>query len=467
MVLLWKPKQKKLMKLNRRQSIFFLLIPAFVFSSCLGTNDEVQVSSNDAHFISLKFSKNDSVPNLEKAVFSIYYDELSGDSVIVNLDSLPFQTRIDSVIPRFVFASTSTAYLVYKDIDGNDSLYTLNITGTDTIDFTVPMRVRNISLDKKNTLEYGIKVNVHQVEPELYVWKQLSDGLLNNNYASNQHALSFNNTIYCYLNTGVNNYLYTAPMSDYANWTNRSDMLTGLPTSSITLRHMQVFNNTLYLFSDNNKIYSSSNGETWSGVQFPNAGYTTVELLFVFLNKMWGIVQETGTQKYYMAYTANGVDWTVDDNEIADDFPIEQYTTLSFKTRLGLSKAIVVGGERRAATSPYPFVWSTEDGTRWVSFARQNQENQSITGASIILYDGKLLMFHGTDNHITQSVNEGYSWTAMDTTYTKLPENYYLRNFQSVFVNENDKRIFIIGGKDASRVFTDVWTGKLNRLNWE
>ena len=454
------------MKINRFRYILLSLVPMFMLFSCLGNDNNEQKLPNEAYFVSLKFAKNDSIPKLETAVFSVYYDELSGDSIIVNLDSLPFQTRIDSVFPTFVFASTSAAFLVYKDVSGNDSLYALyEKDKKDTIDFTVPLLVRNTSLDKSKTEEYVIKVNVHQVEPELYVWKQLQKNI-NNNSASNQHAIRFNNSVFYYLSTGVNNYLYTAP-SDCSDWTTRSGALTGLPAASIELRHMQLFNNTLYLFSDENKVYSSSDGENWNGADFPLAGYTTVELLFVFLDKMWGIVQETGTQKYYIAHTEDGVEWTVD-NEIAANFPIEQYATLSFKTRLGVPKAIVVGGI--AADGSYPFVWGVErsgNGVKWADFTQKGKEYESITGASIISYDNKLVMFHGTSTYMTQSINEGFSWTAMDTTYTKLPDEYYLRSYQSVFVDEADKRIFIIGGKNNFHVFSDVWTGKLNRLYWE
>ena len=447
------------MKLNCLKSIFPFLLSALLLSSCTGNdNNGIPEPSSAAHFVSLTFAKNDSIPNLEKAVFKNVYE--GGDSIIVNLDSLPYLTRIDSVLPTFRFASRSAAYLVYKNIAGEDSLRLLS--SNDTIDFTVPMRVRNISSDKTTTLEYGIKVNVHQVEPELYVWNQVVDRM-SGSVGSNQHSFLFNGTIYYYSGTGINNYLYTAPLTNYANWTDNSGSLAGLPATTVEFRHMQIFKNKFYLFSSDNKIYSSSDGRTWSDVAFPNAGYKTTELLFVFLDKLWGIVQDVATQRYYFASTEDAANWTIG-SELDSEFPIEQYTAISFKTRLGVPKAIIVGGKQRV--SPYyPYVWSTEDGTRWVNFKREN--NTRIEGASVVSYDGKILMFQGTDdNHLRESINEGFLWNVPDTAYNNLPEEYARRSFQSVFVNESDKRIFIIGGYDYSTL-SDVWTGKLNRAYWE
>ena len=452
------------MKHNWLKSIFLFLVPVLLLPSCLGSDNEVVEPSDKAYFVGLTFAKNDSAPNIEKAKFSVVYDPsyINGlDSVIVNLDSLPYRSRIDSVSPIFRFASVSQAYLIYKNIAGEDSLRLL--TGKDTLDFSLPLRVQNTSSDETTTLKYGIKVNVHQVQPELYVWQEVKSKI-NENSASNQHAFLFDGIIYYYLSTGVNNYLYTAPINDYANWTNHSLSLTGLPVASVELRHLQVFNDKFYLFSDENKIYSSSDGKAWNGVVFPDANYMTTELLFVFMDKLWAIVRNVNTQKYHIARTSNAADWEIGD-EIPQNFPIEQYATLSFKTRLNVPTAIVVGGKTQTSANSY--VWGTSDGLNWIDFST-GKDYPSITGASIIPYDGKLLMFQGAgDMHLTQSVNEGFSWSMPDTTYNKLPETYVRRSFQSVFVNETDKRIFIIGGKDDIRVLSDVWTGKLNRLNWE
>ena len=77
---------------NPFKPLFFILIVVF-FSACNWLNNETAVLSSDPTFVSLTFNKSDSVPALSKAIFSLAWDDEYKDSVIVNLDSLPFQTN--------------------------------------------------------------------------------------------------------------------------------------------------------------------------------------------------------------------------------------------------------------------------------------------------------------------------------------------------------------------------------------
>lgn len=80
------------MKFNSIRLI--LIFSSVVFlSSCLGTTDVTSYSTNPS-FSSLTFAANDSIPYLSTAAFTLEYDSQVGDSVIVNLDSLPFNTQI-------------------------------------------------------------------------------------------------------------------------------------------------------------------------------------------------------------------------------------------------------------------------------------------------------------------------------------------------------------------------------------
>ena len=83
-------------------------------------------------------------------------------------------------------------------------------------------------------------------------------------------------------------------------------------------------------------------------------------------------------------------------------------------------------------------------------------------------------------NHFRVSLDEGFTWKAPDTLYNRLPITYKPRNYQSVVVLkpkrystsdykqiiEESNRIFIFGGKNGSTIYSDVWTGKLNRKNF-
>lgn len=434
------------------------LFSTILLSSCLGSDSTDTELSDKAWFVSLTFA-NDSIPNLETASFSLQYDESVGDSIIVNKDSLPYLTRIDSVFPTFSFASTYAAYLVYYNISGEDSL--VQLTGTDTVDFTVPMRVRNISADQSAQSEYWIKVNVHQVEPELYVWRQES-GNIDSHSASNQKAVLFDNQIFYYLSSSLNNYLYTASLSDYTNWVDETSGLSGLPVN-LDLRTIKTFKGKLYIFSNpDNKVYFSSHGYEWEGEAFPVSGYDLVSLLMTFNNQLWGIVKQGTT--YYFASTSDGLAWTIG-SELDEKFPVDQFEAIVFNSRTNKEKVLVYGGYTKTGAL-IANIWSTEDGFIWVDFTK-NRTYEPIAGASIISYDNKLLMFHAADTlYIRESIDEGYSWNAPDTAYNNPPEQFNRRIYQSTLVDP-DNRLIIIGGRKEADIYSDVWSAKLNRLGFE
>ena len=190
------------------------------------------------------------------------------------------------------------------------------------------------------------------------------------------------------------------------------------------------------------------------------------------------------------ATSTDGVVWIIGD-VIPTGFPVSGFTSLAFSSRTGKSKVIVLGGFLSTGEKSN-HCWSTEgeivNGSfYWVDFNFDNSNHSLDTlaaGASIISYDKKLFVFGlRTDTiapHFKQSVNEGLSWQMPDSTYNYLPGDFEARNYQSAFVfkprtysstdtkeqNLESNKIFIIGGKTATSVKTDVWMGKLNRKNF-
>lgn len=435
------------------------IVALLLFSSCLGNSENEVTLSSEAYFLSLTFAENDSIPNLEDAVFTLEWDSQLQDSIIVNLDSLPYQTRIDSVFPTFTFYSSSGAYYVYTNISNEDSL--VLITSKDTIDFTVPMRIQNTSSDGEKTVDYGLKVNVHQVEPELYVWENIT-GIVSA-FAANQGVAILNNNFYYYLNNGITTDLYTASIDNYTNaWTKST--VSGLP-GVVSLRQIQVFNNTMYLFAGDGKVYSSSDGYSWSGNTIP--GYNTVELLFTFDSKLWGIVENESSNENYFATTSDGDTWTVGD-KLDADFPVEKFASIAFNTKYNLKRALVYGGYTANNSGTISSnVWSY-NGERWTNFSRNNNYD-ALEGASLVNYDNKLFLIgeHQDTIYFKESIDEGLRWKTPDTLYNKLPEAYTVRGFQSALVHPTELKIMLFGGKSDTDIYNDLWTARLNRIDWE
>lgn len=447
------------MKLNFFKLLFLSIL--LTLTSCLDTTVDNTVISSDASFTSLTFAKNDSIPYLNSAVFTLVSD------TIVNLDSLPFNTRINRVFPTFSFKSTSAVYLYNLNTPANDSI---KITGKDTINFNIKYKIRNYATDQFSFKDYFIKINVHKVEPELYVWSKVKDNLSTLSIKS-QKAIILNDKVLYYINDGSANYLYTS--NNGSVWGGPTT-ITDLPTNAL-LADLTLFKGSLYLTQNSEVIYSSTNGTTWSAKSIPD--YNFKSLLFALNDTLRAVTQsKADNNKYYFASSADGITWLVNTSKvIPTGFPVNDFSALSFSARTGKPKAIVIGGKN---TNNKMGSWSTENGTYWVSLSDVNHTLDTLaTGSSIVAYDNKLLLFGNKingQNHFKVSIDEGLSWSTPDSTYNYLPKTYQARSYQSVVVYKpitdnksyEANRIYIIGGQNESAVFSDVWTGKLNRKSF-
>ena len=462
------------MKLNLFKTAVLLSFTLILFS-CLGDSDDVELSS-DPSFVSLTFAKNSVIADLESAEFTLEYSEEFSDSIIVNLDSLPYNTRIDSVFPTFKFKSSYNT-VVYLRNDTTNVLDSVYLTGTDTLDFNYVVKVKNIPADQSEPRVYHIKVNVHQVEPELYVWTKLRNNIFSHE-GSMQKAVFFDNKFQYFVNSGVNLYLYTS--TDATSW--NSESTTGLPIT-IDLKSMVEFNNKLFaLTEDGKKIYSSTNGTNWSVAKdLSTENYTIENFLYVFNNQLWAITLLNADNSYHFTTSNDGISYNIH-GEVPAKFPTAGFAAVTFPSRTNKAKALVASGFKNGDLINN--VWSMENGSNWIEFSKENLTYGQITGASIIYYDKKLLMFGGEnanariiDNYYKESIDEGLSWRISDTTYNVIAQTiisqsndtiiveYDPRSQQSVILR--DKEIYLIGGKKGATVYSDVWKGYLNRLYFD
>ena len=442
------------MKFNFLKFICLFCI-AVSLSACLSDDETTVTSSTNPRMLSLKLAGNDSI---KTAVFTLNADSMT----VENVDSLPFGTPVNKAIPTFTFASSYEAVYYL-----NGSTTAKLITGKDTIDFRLPVKVINKASDNTAAKEYTVKVNVHKVEPKLYVWNLLNNivGAAN---PTSQKAIYFNNKLLYYANEAGVATLYTS--TNGATWA--AATLSGLPANATMVNTVQ-FKEKLFYTQDGVKIYSSTDGISWTTADVSAADYTFKTMLFELNGSVWAITQSKVDSKYRFASSVDGAVWSIR-NELPSNFPITDFAALSFTSRVGSkAKAIIIGGKSASGTI-LSTNWNTEDGDYWVNFNENTSSSKSLDtlalGASLIAYDSKLFVFgtKTTNIKVAQykvSLDEGLTWKAPDSTYNKLPISYTHRNYSSVVVG-NSNRIYIIGGKTNTSTFTDVWTGKLNSLGF-
>ena len=463
------------MKFNPFRQIFFLS-SIILLSSCLGTTNTPTATSSNPDFVSLKFTANDSIPYLSTAVFTLV------GKTIINVDSLPYKTRVDSVFPVFTFVSTAGTILHFPKINYKYKKDSALITGKDTIDFRQPISLRNYASDAKTYKDYVVEVNVHQVDPELYLWKKLSDNL-NDVNATNQKAIILNNKIFFYQNDGSTNFLKTS--TDGISWINAT--VTGLPVNA-PLRAMVEYNGKLYLTQDGDKIYTSTDGSTWNINNFTLANYTFKSIIFGLNDSIRAVTQSKADQLYRFASSKDGITWIIKSNNVLPvNFPVSDFASVTFNSSTGKAKGLLLEGST-LTNAAFHTNWTTEDGNYWVNLSTENHTLDTLAvGASVISYDSKLFVL-GTRNdksgvYYRVSKDEGLSWQKPDTLRNFLPKDFIPRSFTSTVVLKpsslkgvqpqgslqdilQSNHIFIIGGKTGSAVLSDEWTGKLNRKSF-
>ena len=453
------------------------LLPALVFligwSSCEKKSETTP--SSETKLTAIVFAANDSFPGLKKASFTI---DFSQDTALVyNEDSLPVGTRIDSVVATFYF-STTIGYATFYS--GDD---TVLVTASDTLNFEPrPCRLHVVSEDQKNERDYNIYVNVHTVDPDLYLWSQTQESLFSGN--CDVHAENLNGVIQLYRQDGINAALYRSV--DGREWTGPLPV-NGLPKSA-NVRQIVKGDKRLY-YAESNRIYSSTDGQNWVSDDCSALGFKVENMLFHYNDSIWAVVSDPASGDLWFATMKEG-GTLAKQNQIGrindyyrfsyESFPVSDFSALVFSGRSGRRRAMVMGGfdaDGNALNSRWNLEWIDTDATtgyyRLENFTIEQPEFTALTGAALIWYDYKMLLFGAeegssatTIHTVLESVDEGMNWSIPDSAQNMLPDTFVHRRCQAAVVT-NDRAILLIGGQNRTTSFSDVWRGKKNSIEWD
>lgn len=430
------------------------------FAACERAVTNVTVSS-DAKLASFSLRANDSIPQYATAVFKI--EELEDTGKVYNADSLKYMTPLDSVVPYFRFNSTPALARAFVGKD------TIDLTGNDTLNFTVqPVKLFVVAADLKTTRWYNIYINVHQIDPNLFTWRQLSKAIADKNIEQ-QKALWFNHKLYWFVRDALGLEVYTS--TDGAQW-QREDWV--LP-EQLNVSTLVVAKGKLAGAGTDGNLYFSSDGEWWNYVDLSDYDVKCENLLFEFADSLWLIISSNTDKAYYLATTTDFSQIILESDELPASFPVSDFAAATFISRSYRPRAIVIGGYS-ADGLILNSRWSAEefDGLiRWVDYSESRFNFQPVAGTQVVYYNDMLLMLGGmeADNklrskHIYQSEDEGLTWTAADTLSNAMPEEFSPRYRHSFFADDDDN-LYVVGGQSLTKTFSDVYTGKLGELDFE
>ena len=439
--------------------IFLAFLPVLI-GACSSSSSQ-STPSSVAKLTAFSFAKNDSIPGLAKAVFTI--EERIDTGLVYNKDSILYGTSLERAVPRFTFATTpSSATLSMPDTN-------LTLTGYDTLNFEkLPIYLTIKSEDGKTTKVYEIRPSVHQADPDLYEWVRLHEGIYPPD-DSVQRVVELANRFVMIANNGFQNSVFSS--QDGITWTELGEP-TGLPASC---RVRQIISDgfTLY-YADDTRLYFSSNAIDWDVAITP---YKLKTMLFAWNDKVWVLVDNDGLELGMIDPGETSIDLS---NELRPDgnFPISDFATVCFKSASQRERAMIIGGFAENGKSlntrwnlEYSVHIEEHNGYRLSEFSIDRPTFTSLTGISVIWYNKQLLLFGGVDANMTYfgrdiliSDDEGLNWLPADTAKNQLPEVYHARQKQNAIVRDN--YIYLFGGQDQMDTYSDVYRGKLNSIDW-
>ena len=440
---------------------FFYIFIATVLIVCTGCegSSSTTTPSSVAQLTAFSFAKNDSIPGLAKALFTI--EERLDTGLVWNKDSMLFGTRLDSVVPKCTFAATpGAAFFTFPDT-------VVRLTGYDTLNFNkTPIYLTIRSADNSTLKTYEIRATVHQVDPDLYTWTQLTSGIYPTD-DSEQRVVKMYDEFIMIVSNGFE--LHTYSSADGASWADEGAPV-GLPAGT---KVRQIISDGMILYyGQDDKIYISLDAFTWMAYDVP---YPVITMLLYWNDLVWALVDNNG---YELAWFDADGTLTLSGLRPGDDFPISDFATVTFLSASLRERAMIIGGfaeNGRSLNTRWNLEYSTHieqnNGYRMEEFSIDRPEFTSLTGISVIRYNDQLLMFGGVDDKMSYfgrdilvSKNEGLTWEKSDTTKNQLPAVYQARQKQNAIVRDN--YIYLFGGQDATKTYSDVYKGHLNSIDW-
>lgn len=444
-----------------------------LLSSCLGSDDD-----DNGNYILAKncqissfVLKHDSITlangkGLDSLRFTI--DQINGR--IFNIDSLPYGTQLSEVICNITYMNP---YAVMSN-----NVYQLGASeplawnGSDSLDFSQPVRFVVGAYDGETTKTYWAQVNIHQVQPDSMAWSLYADLLAGQSIAE-QKVIAYNDgntdNYLMYTKTAAGYQLYQSAATDAKKWSEQT--LTGLPDEGLRLAQLTAFNEQLYLPAANGVMYTSKDGQQWTAADKAPA-----------VTYLLGEVKAGRNQGALLAGIANidgqltfvAMDeqqqWQTGDI-VPSNFPVSGFGNINYDVMYQEYLMVVAGRDTENQLTNAR--WSTTNGRTWVLInADDRNAFAKREGVMLVPYDDRFFLIGGigadgkANKDIYQSSDYGINWAA-DTTHV-LPSEYEARGFSSAIVDK-EQYILLFGGKTTtnSNELNQLWRGRINRLGFK
>lgn len=367
-------------------------------------------------------------------------------NLVYNADSLP--VGADTIIDRILIDTLQINGWATSGI--NDTLFIL----TDSVDLRKPIVLKIHALDGETTREYTISVNVHRQDPDSLVWENMDlkqPVFSTSPIAARQKSVILN---------GDRLLVYASHTTMYSSSTNAgtygwsTHTVSGLP-ADVLLASLVNFKETLYAASADGKVYSSTDGATWTEATALSGNVT---MLIAGLSERLAGIRNIDGKNYFC--TTGGESWTQGE-EVPGDFPTAHPYASVYTTSNGVEKAVMTGNTTEAGSATVP--WFTMDGSNWSDLSTTASVACPFMQNPVILhYNDRFYLFGGDFSAIYTSLT-GLEWTKVEKKFL-LPEAFKNKGAFSLTVDANHYIWIVWGGENAPE--NSVWRGRLNKMGF-
>ena len=450
------------MRIKFLSVIVSFLFVSFAIRSCLDSDDNTYELSSDAtvHAFGLD--------TIYGKHYQFTIDQLR--RVIYNRDSLP--VGADTIINHILIDTFSVSGWITAGI--NDTIFDY---ANDSVDFTPIVNTEagmkfKIHAPDGTYREYTVQINRHNQDPDSLAWNKM-DAYTDAAFAGEQRAVILNEELWIYTNS--NQAYRTSTEAGKYGWQlvtlagypedAKPESVVNFKTKAINPASKETVNQTLYIVTDDHKVYSSADGKAWAEVA------TLGSNINALVTGLTGTL--TGITDNGFCTSNDGKSWITNDKGILlsampTNFPTHNIYSTSFEASNSLPQVMVVGTPSTNAlklTAP----WFSMDGKDWVDMSSTSYDAYCpvMNNPVGMYYGGKFYIFGSKDinklDAIYSSVT-GISWYKTEKKFL-LPEEF--KNITSPYsiVVDNLNYIWVIFGGDSKP--NAVWRGRLNRLGFD
>lgn len=410
----------------------------------------------------------DSFPYLSSTYFKVL--ELADTGLIANEDSIRYGTPLEKIRTLFSFETTPGLAVLHQ---GDTTFY---LTGRDSIDYTkTPIYLTVESSDAKHIKTYEIRVNAHQVDPDLYVWKTLTAQAYDVPMEGDQQLLLIGGMFYLYVGTGDQVYLYTS--TDGSTWQLRS---TNLP-ASCRVRSIIADDSLGFYYAEGSQLLQSTDGQQWINILAAGAPDSLLTMLFWFNNPAgercpWLLARAADPTQWQLQYVEDGklVDYQMVPRAT---FPTSGFSCVPFSAVSERPRMLLLGGymdDGSMSSMRWNWEYIPGRGIRMATYTNNRSSFPAIAHSSVVWYNNQLMLFGSIDSvgtyqsrTIYQSTDEGLNWTEMDTAKCVMPQTFQSRKKVSVLVCHEGLDLIVAGGSDNMTTYRDVYMGRVQSIGWD